>query len=121
VPIIEKTHHLPKETFLSILQLESKIEANPTKNRMNKLVVLYSQLVEHYNMISDPAYLYFLEKIRICLSRIEAFKLYFQDPNLQSNATGGASSMSISIPFMSKGYSIGGHQDSSLLCNEENW
>ena len=90
---------------------------------MNKLVVLYSQLVEHYNMLQDPAYLYFLEKIRICLSRIEVFKLYFQDPNLQPSATGEASqmSMSISIPFMKNGYSNGGHQEASQVFNEENW
>ena len=71
-------------------------------------------------MIQDPAYVYFLEKIRICLSRIEAFKLYFQDPNSQANS-GGGSSASLSIPFMNKSLLIGGHHDSSLLCNEENW
>lgn len=45
---------------------------------MNKLVVLLSQLVEHYNMKSDPIHIYFLERIKNYLSKTHSLKLYFK-------------------------------------------
>ncbi|EDK31722.2 hypothetical protein TTHERM_00266629 (macronuclear) [Tetrahymena thermophila SB210] len=70
--------NLPQELFLRILCLENKLEKRYTIQHIDNLIVLYSQLVEHYNMKQDPIYIYFLEKIKNYLSKTNSLKLYFK-------------------------------------------
>lgn len=70
--------NLTKDIFLKILCLENKIEKKYTIQHMDSLIVLYSQLVEHYNMKRDPIYIYFLEKIKNYLAKTNSLKLYFK-------------------------------------------
>ncbi|KAL4453711.1 hypothetical protein ABPG74_009607 [Tetrahymena malaccensis] len=70
--------NLPQELFLRILCLENKLEKRYTIQHIDSLIVLYSQLVEHYNMKHDPIYIYFLERIKNYLSKTNSLKLYFK-------------------------------------------
>lgn len=59
------------------MKLESKLERKITIVQMNRLVILYSELIEHYNMKHDPIQIYFVEKMKNSLAKTKAFQLYY--------------------------------------------
>ncbi|KAL4497969.1 hypothetical protein ABPG72_014826 [Tetrahymena utriculariae] len=70
--------NLPQDIFLRILCLENIMEKRYTIQHIDSLIVLYSQLVEHYNMKHDPIQIYFLERIKNYISKTNSLKLYFK-------------------------------------------